>query len=58
MRFFSTSVTEISKIANLAPLATCPKLTRLDLRGNPVTEADNIQVEIADLLPSITELLL
>ncbi|GAA6069304.1 geranylgeranyl transferase type-2 subunit alpha [Tachysurus ichikawai] len=49
---------QISKIANLAPLATCPKLTRLDLRGNPVTEADNIQVEIADLLPSITELLL
>ncbi|KAG7323411.1 hypothetical protein KOW79_013113 [Hemibagrus wyckioides] len=49
---------QISKIADLSPLATCPKLTRLDLRGNPVTQADDVWAELAELLPSLTELLL
>ncbi|TSL61140.1 Syntaxin-binding protein 3 [Bagarius yarrelli] len=47
---------QISKVSDLLPLATCPKLTRLDLRGNPVTVKN--QAEISELLPSLTELLL
>ncbi|MCI4387777.1 hypothetical protein PGIGA_G00078090 [Pangasianodon gigas] len=49
---------QISKISDLSPLATCPKLTRLDLRGNPVTKTADIQAELAELLPSLTDLLL
>lgn len=56
--FYSTRMTEISKISDLSPLATCPKLTRLDLRGNPITQADDVWAELAKLLPSLTELLL
>ncbi|KAM9445128.1 geranylgeranyl transferase type-2 subunit alpha [Clarias gariepinus] len=49
---------KISKVSDLLPLATCRKLTRLDLRGNPVTKTANIHVELAKLLPSITDLLI
>ncbi|MCJ8742009.1 hypothetical protein PDJAM_G00077340 [Pangasius djambal] len=49
---------QISKISDLSPLATCPKLTMLDLRGNPVTKTADIQMELAELLPSLTDLLL
>lgn len=49
---------QISKIPDLSPLATCPKLTRLDLRGNPVTKTADIEAELAKLLPSLTDLLL
>uniref|UniRef100_A0A3B3ZY69 Geranylgeranyl transferase type-2 subunit alpha n=1 Tax=Periophthalmus magnuspinnatus TaxID=409849 RepID=A0A3B3ZY69_9GOBI len=43
---------------NLQPLASCPKLKHLDLRGNPVTLSDGIEAEIKALLPSVTKLLL
>ncbi|KAJ8333308.1 hypothetical protein SKAU_G00422040 [Synaphobranchus kaupii] len=49
---------QISRLSDLKPLTTCPKLTRLDLRGNPVTQTANIQLELAELLPSVTDLLL
>uniref|UniRef100_A0AAR2JKW1 Geranylgeranyl transferase type-2 subunit alpha n=1 Tax=Pygocentrus nattereri TaxID=42514 RepID=A0AAR2JKW1_PYGNA len=45
-------------LSDLEPLASCPKLTRLDLRGNPVTKTANIQAELSQLLPSVTDLLL
>ncbi|XP_062871339.1 geranylgeranyl transferase type-2 subunit alpha [Trichomycterus rosablanca] len=48
----------ISKVSDLTPLASCPKLTRLDLRGNPVTKISNFEAELAELLPSVTDLLL
>uniref|UniRef100_A0A674NN21 Geranylgeranyl transferase type-2 subunit alpha n=1 Tax=Takifugu rubripes TaxID=31033 RepID=A0A674NN21_TAKRU len=47
-----------SILAYLQPLASCPKLKHLDLRGNPVTQTDNIEAELAELLPSVTHLLL
>lgn len=49
---------KISTLADLQPLASCPKLKRLDLRGNPVTQSANIESELSELLPSVTELLL
>ncbi|XP_029003267.1 geranylgeranyl transferase type-2 subunit alpha isoform X2 [Betta splendens] len=49
---------KISALADLQPLASCPKLRRLDLRGNPVTQAANIESELTALLPSVTDLLL
>uniref|UniRef100_W5K0A0 Geranylgeranyl transferase type-2 subunit alpha n=1 Tax=Astyanax mexicanus TaxID=7994 RepID=W5K0A0_ASTMX len=49
---------QISKLSDLEPLASCPRLTRLDLRGNPVTKTANIEAELAQLLPSVTDLLL
>uniref|UniRef100_A0A667ZVH6 Geranylgeranyl transferase type-2 subunit alpha n=1 Tax=Myripristis murdjan TaxID=586833 RepID=A0A667ZVH6_9TELE len=49
---------KISKLADLQPLVSCPKLKHLDLRGNPITETTNIQSELAELLPSVTDLLL
>ncbi|XP_040896848.1 geranylgeranyl transferase type-2 subunit alpha isoform X2 [Toxotes jaculatrix] len=49
---------KISALADLQPLASCPKLKRLDLRGNPVTQTANIESELAELLPSVTDLLL
>ncbi|CAG10947.1 unnamed protein product, partial [Tetraodon nigroviridis] len=49
---------KISSLADLQPLASCPKLKHLDLRGNPVTQSDNIEAELAELLPSVTHLLL
>ncbi|TWW57607.1 Geranylgeranyl transferase type-2 subunit alpha [Takifugu flavidus] len=49
---------KISTLADLQPLASCPKLKHLDLRGNPVTQTDNIEAELAELLPSVTHLLL
>ncbi|XP_068175414.1 geranylgeranyl transferase type-2 subunit alpha [Antennarius striatus] len=48
----------ISTLADLRPLASCPKLKRLDLRGNPVTQTANIATDLAELLPSVTDLLL
>uniref|UniRef100_I3J433 Geranylgeranyl transferase type-2 subunit alpha n=1 Tax=Oreochromis niloticus TaxID=8128 RepID=I3J433_ORENI len=49
---------KISTLADLQPLASCPKLKRLDLRGNPVTQTANVESELAELLPSVTDLLL
>ncbi|XP_036373461.1 geranylgeranyl transferase type-2 subunit alpha [Megalops cyprinoides] len=49
---------QISRLSELKPLSSCPKLTRLDLRGNPVTQTPNLQSELAELLPSVTDLLL
>ncbi|KAG5276297.1 hypothetical protein AALO_G00130310 [Alosa alosa] len=49
---------QISKISQLKPLASCSKLTRLDLRDNPITKMDNLQTELTDLLPSVTDLML
>uniref|UniRef100_A0A3Q2NNA6 Geranylgeranyl transferase type-2 subunit alpha n=1 Tax=Fundulus heteroclitus TaxID=8078 RepID=A0A3Q2NNA6_FUNHE len=49
---------QISTPADLQPLASCPKLKRLDLRGNPVTQTANVESELAELLPSVTDLLL
>lgn len=49
---------KISTLADLQPLASCPKLKRLDLRGNPVTQTPNVESELAELLPSVTDLLL
>nr|XP_033476751.1 geranylgeranyl transferase type-2 subunit alpha [Epinephelus lanceolatus] len=49
---------KISKLTDLQPLASCPNLKRLDLRGNPVTQLANIESELAELLPSVTDLLL
>ncbi|KAJ3599004.1 hypothetical protein NHX12_032967 [Muraenolepis orangiensis] len=48
----------ISKMEDLVPLASCPKLRRLDLRGNPITQSADIRSDLADLLPSVTDLLL
>ncbi|KAA8589823.1 hypothetical protein FQN60_013188 [Etheostoma spectabile] len=47
---------KISTLADLQPLASCPKLKRLDLRGNPVTQTANIESELTELLPSVTDL--
>ncbi|XP_041704832.1 geranylgeranyl transferase type-2 subunit alpha [Coregonus clupeaformis] len=49
---------QISKLSDLQLLTSCPKLTCLDLRGNPVTQIANIQSELAELLPSVTDLLI
>uniref|UniRef100_A0AAX7TBL6 Geranylgeranyl transferase type-2 subunit alpha n=1 Tax=Astatotilapia calliptera TaxID=8154 RepID=A0AAX7TBL6_ASTCA len=49
---------KISTLADLQTLASCPKLKRLDLRGNPVTQTANVESELAELLPSVTDLLL
>lgn len=49
---------QISSLADLQPLASCPKLRHLDLRGNPVTQSDGVEAELKALLPSVTELLL
>uniref|UniRef100_A0A665VD73 Geranylgeranyl transferase type-2 subunit alpha n=1 Tax=Echeneis naucrates TaxID=173247 RepID=A0A665VD73_ECHNA len=48
----------ISTLADLQPLASCPKIKRLDLRGNPVTQMAKIEAELAELLPSVTDILL
>ncbi|XP_068449087.1 geranylgeranyl transferase type-2 subunit alpha [Clinocottus analis] len=48
----------ISTLASLQPLASCPGLKRLDLRGNPVTQLAGVEAELAALLPSVTDLLL
>ncbi|MFT7809354.1 geranylgeranyl transferase type-2 subunit alpha [Arapaima gigas] len=48
----------ISQISHLKVLSTCPRLTRLDLRGNPIAQTANIQSELAELVPSVTDLLL
>uniref|UniRef100_A0A3P8PXC4 Geranylgeranyl transferase type-2 subunit alpha n=1 Tax=Astatotilapia calliptera TaxID=8154 RepID=A0A3P8PXC4_ASTCA len=45
-------------VVYLQTLASCPKLKRLDLRGNPVTQTANVESELAELLPSVTDLLL
>ncbi|MGH0135575.1 UNVERIFIED_CONTAM: hypothetical protein FKN15_025713 [Acipenser sinensis] len=47
----------IAKIADLQPLASCPKLTILNLQGNPVTEATDFQSELALLLPGVKDLI-
>lgn len=49
---------KISTLADLQPLASCPKLKHLDLRGNPITQTANVELELAELLPSVTDLLL
>lgn len=49
---------KISSLADLQPLASCLKLKRLDLRGNPVTQVANVESEVAELLPSVSDLLL
>lgn len=56
--FINPKLTEISTLADLQPLASCPKLRRLDLRGNPVTQMANVESELAELLPSVVDLLL
>lgn len=50
------AVLEICKVSDFEVLASCPKLTRLDLRGNPVSEIAVVQSEIAQLLPLVTSL--
>uniref|UniRef100_A0A1A8D5A5 Geranylgeranyl transferase type-2 subunit alpha n=1 Tax=Nothobranchius kadleci TaxID=1051664 RepID=A0A1A8D5A5_NOTKA len=47
---------KISTLADLQPLASCPKLTHLDLRGNPITQTAGVESELAKLLPSVTDL--
>ncbi|MBN3304438.1 PGTA transferase, partial [Amia calva] len=47
----------IGKVSDLRPLATCPKLFKLDLRGNAVAELAELQSELAELLPTVRELL-
>ncbi|CAG5862423.1 unnamed protein product [Menidia menidia] len=49
---------KISTPADLKPLASCRKLKRLDLRGNPVTQSPDVESELSELLPSVTDLLL
>ncbi|XP_063057075.1 geranylgeranyl transferase type-2 subunit alpha [Engraulis encrasicolus] len=49
---------KISSLSQLRPLASCTKLSHLDLRGNPVTQTENIAAELAQLLPSVTDLML
>uniref|UniRef100_A0A3Q2ZQY2 Geranylgeranyl transferase type-2 subunit alpha n=1 Tax=Kryptolebias marmoratus TaxID=37003 RepID=A0A3Q2ZQY2_KRYMA len=49
---------KISTLADLQPLASCPKLKRLDLRGNPITQTAGVESQLAELLPSVTDLLL
>ncbi|XP_061744747.1 geranylgeranyl transferase type-2 subunit alpha [Nerophis ophidion] len=49
---------KISTLAALRPLTSCPKLRRLDLRGNPVAQAAGAASELSELLPTVTCLLL
>ncbi|KAM9762485.1 geranylgeranyl transferase type-2 subunit alpha isoform 1-T1 [Menidia menidia] len=49
---------KISTPADLKPLASCRKLKRLDLRGNPVSQSPDVESELSELLPSVTDLLL
>ncbi|XP_053710353.1 geranylgeranyl transferase type-2 subunit alpha [Synchiropus splendidus] len=49
---------KISSLAVLQQLASCPKLKRLDLRGNPVTQTADVEPQLSKLLPSVTDLLL
>ncbi|XP_077572773.1 geranylgeranyl transferase type-2 subunit alpha [Stigmatopora nigra] len=37
----------------LRPLASCPKLRHLDLRGNPVAQSSDAESRLAELLPSV-----
>uniref|UniRef100_A0A3B3DI63 Geranylgeranyl transferase type-2 subunit alpha n=1 Tax=Oryzias melastigma TaxID=30732 RepID=A0A3B3DI63_ORYME len=48
----------ISSLPDLQPLASCSQLKRLDLRGNPVTQTASVESGLAELLPSVTDLLL
>ncbi|KAM9796562.1 geranylgeranyl transferase type-2 subunit alpha isoform X1 [Syngnathus typhle] len=48
----------LSTLAALRPLATCPKLRHLDLRGNPVAQNADAESHLAELLPSLACLLL
>ncbi|XP_038597225.1 geranylgeranyl transferase type-2 subunit alpha [Tachyglossus aculeatus] len=41
----------------LVPLASCPKLARLDLRGNPLAHAAGVDEELAALLPAVASVL-
>ncbi|KAL6107536.1 rabggta [Pungitius sinensis] len=49
---------KISSLAALRPLASCPQLRRLDLRGNPVSALEGVEAALAELLPSVVDLLL
>ncbi|XP_024114892.1 geranylgeranyl transferase type-2 subunit alpha [Oryzias melastigma] len=49
---------KISSLPDLQPLASCSQLKRLDLRGNPVTQTASVESGLAELLPSVTDLLL
>ncbi|XP_026097300.1 geranylgeranyl transferase type-2 subunit alpha [Carassius auratus] len=47
---------QICKLSDLELLASCTKLTRLDLRGNPVHRTAHIESELSQLLPLVTAL--
>uniref|UniRef100_A0A671MFZ0 Geranylgeranyl transferase type-2 subunit alpha n=1 Tax=Sinocyclocheilus anshuiensis TaxID=1608454 RepID=A0A671MFZ0_9TELE len=47
---------QICKLSDLESLASCTKLTRLDLCGNPVHKTANIEAELSQLLPLVTAL--
>ncbi|TRY92272.1 hypothetical protein DNTS_007055, partial [Danionella cerebrum] len=47
---------QISKLKALETLPTCPALTRLDLRGNPIHQTANIKSELCQLMPKLSSL--
>ncbi|XP_039602288.1 geranylgeranyl transferase type-2 subunit alpha [Polypterus senegalus] len=47
----------ISKIGDLRPLASCPSLILLNLKGNPITEVPDFESELSELLPSLKDLI-
>lgn len=47
----------IRRVADLKPLASCPKLSQLDLTGNPLCELRDLQAQLAALLPQVKTVL-
>ncbi|XP_048339016.1 geranylgeranyl transferase type-2 subunit alpha-like, partial [Sphaerodactylus townsendi] len=47
----------IQRPSDLRPLASFPKLTHLNLRGNPLCQVPGVQSELAVLLPSVATIL-
>lgn len=58
LREVSLKNNKISKLSDLQVLTSCPKLTSLDIRGNPITQTAINQPKMADFLPTVTDLLL
>nr|XP_033781231.1 geranylgeranyl transferase type-2 subunit alpha [Geotrypetes seraphini] len=47
----------IHRISDLQPLASCPRLSILNLQGNPVCDSPNVQSELVLLLPRVLHII-